>query len=80
MKSLKEASSAPKGIAGSGFGGLSWFRITERMACVPHAFWIVWAAKKTLFSVAVSSYVPSRGASARAPAASRVHLKRKITP
>jgi hypothetical protein len=80
VKSLKEASSVPSGIAGRGAGGLSWFRITERMACVPQAFWIVCAAKKTLFSVAVSSYVPSIGASARAPAASRVHLNRKITP
>lgn len=80
VKSLKERSSLPSAMGGRGWSGLSWLRITERMAWVPQAFWIVWAAKKTLFSVAVGSYVPSSGASARAPAASRVHLKRKITP
>jgi hypothetical protein len=80
VNSLKELSSSPRTIGFRGAGGLSLLRMTERMAWVPQAFWIVWAAKKTLFSVAVVSYVPSSGASARAPAASRVHLKRKITP
>jgi hypothetical protein len=55
VNSLKELSSVPRGMAGRGAGGLSWFRITERMAWVPQAFWIVCAAKKRLLSVAVGS-------------------------
>lgn len=55
VKSLKPRSSSPSVMAGSGAGGLSWFRITERMACVPQAFWMVCAAKKRLLSVAVVS-------------------------
>lgn len=81
MKSLKARSSGPSGMVGREDEdvGVSWFRIMERMACVPQAFWIVCAAKKR-FSGGEVSYVPSRGVSARAPAASRVHLKRKMTP
>lgn len=59
---------------------LSLFRTTESIACVPHAFWIVWAAKKSpSSSTAFVSYEPSCGV----PLFSDddpIHLKRKITP
>lgn len=55
VKSLKERSSEPRVMGGRGADGLSWLRMTERIAWVPQAFWIVCAAKKTLFAVAVSS-------------------------
>jgi hypothetical protein len=56
VKSLKEHSSVPSEIAGRGVGGWSWFRMMERMACVPQAFWMVCAAKKRLLlSVALVS-------------------------
>lgn len=57
----------------------SWFNITERTAWVPHAFWIVCAAKKRPLSVASGSYVPSCGADASLDWPP-IHLKRKITP
>jgi hypothetical protein len=57
----------------------SWFRMTDRTACVPHAFWIVWAAKNRPFSVASGSYVPSCGVDASLDWPP-IHLKRKITP
>ena len=48
VKSLKAWRSGPTSIGCEAFEeeGVSWFRITERMACVPQAFWMVWAAKK----------------------------------
>lgn len=63
MKLLKSERSGPISI---GYGvpeaGVSWFKITDRMACVPHAFWMVCAAKKRPCSEAAAwSYVPSAG-------------------
>ena len=79
VKSLKDRSSFPMSMGYGVEEGLSWLRITERMACVPQAFWIVWAAKKR-FSGAVLSYVPSMGASGVVGVWSRRYLQRKITP
>lgn len=80
VKSLKERSSGPMSMGTGVEAGVSWFRITERMAWVPQAFWMVWAAKKSPFSsVAVVSYVPSSGWEV-SRVFSRVHLKRKMTP
>ena len=59
VKSLKELSSRPTSIVeGGGREALeaSLLRMTERMAWVPQAFWMVWAAKKRLeLSTAVGS-------------------------
>lgn len=49
VNSLKVESSVPR-LMGGKEGGFSLFRIMERIACVPQAFWIVWAAKKTFAS------------------------------
>lgn len=70
MKSLKARSSGPMSIAceGAVVAGpvvLSWLRMTERMACVPQAFWMVWLAKKGVSGVVgdgVVWYSPSGGA------------------
>lgn len=56
MKSLKSRSSEPISIPEEEAGEAeSWFRIMERTACVPQAFWIVCAAKKRPLSVASGS-------------------------
>lgn len=63
VKSLKDRSSGPVSmIEACGRDGLeeSLLRIIERTAWVPHAFWIVWEAKKRLCSsMAVGAKVPS---------------------
>lgn len=88
MKSLKEESSWPSGIGVKLFSGVaeSWFSRTERMACVPQAFWIVWFAKKReSVSRSGGANVPSVGEVlsllfALGEGLARRYLKRKITP
>lgn len=63
----------------------SWLRITERMAWVPQAFWIVWAAKNGESPSLLVSYWPScgdlvEGLSLLLLPVGRRYLKRKITP
>jgi hypothetical protein len=53
--------------------------MTERMAWVPQAFWMVWPAKKR-FSGREVTKVPSRGWVVFVEGGSRIHLKRKMTP
>lgn len=82
MKSLNSRRSGPISIPDEVVAGEeveSWFRMTERTAWVPHAFWMVCAAKKRPFSVASGSYVPSCGVDASLDWPP-IHLKRKITP
>lgn len=81
MKLLKSDKSDPISI---GYdvpdAGVSWFRITDKMAWVPHAFWMVCAAKKRPCSEeAVWSYVPSAG-EVLLWLGPPIHLKRKMTP
>jgi hypothetical protein len=84
VKSLKEESSAPSVMGVLLFSGVaeSWFRRTERIACVPQAFWIVWfAKKKDSGRVSGEAGVPSWVEDVvEVEAWGRRYLKRKITP
>lgn len=65
MNSRKEERVGPMSMVWSDSEGAResgvLLRRTERRACVPQAFWMVWAAKKRE-SAAAWSKVPSRGA------------------
>lgn len=84
MKSLKEESSGPSVMGSLLFSGegVSWFSRTERIACVPQAFWIVWLAKKKEGGrVQRSVGVPSADEEdVLMSGVWRRYLKRKITP
>lgn len=86
VKSLKERSSGPMSmlvaVAPGGWesSDRSLLRMTERMAWVPHAFWMVWLAKKRpSSSTAVGRKVPSCGAEGVAEL-DPIYLNRKMTP
>jgi len=74
VKSLNSLSCAPISMRAS-----SWFSSTDSRAWVPHAFWIVCAAKKRS-SAAAKSKVPSWGESAGRFFSPVGYLKRKMTP
>src|SRR6266487_352483 len=79
VKLLKSWSSGPMSMPEEFGEAASWFKMTESTAWVPHAFWIVWAAKKRPFSVASGSKVPSCGED-ESRDCPLTHLKRKMTP